>query len=219
VAAKSDKKSDKKVSKKVDAKADKKVATKGDKKALRKELEKALEKAKLKAARAKAEAKIRAKKAEKRKAQSKLELKTQKKADRAAEQRFLDESIAADTHLAAKADADAKKALAKERSLVASRLQKAKRVAEKLEVKRATDATDSRGVASLPVPQRAPAAGPRAPRTSRTGTSAVRSSAQPSESWTMVALRSYAGATGVTGYSRLNKADLLAKLRGTDSAE
>ena len=35
----------------------------------------------------------------------------------------------------------------------------------------------------------------------------------------MVALRSHAGQTGVTGYSRLNKADLLAKLRGTDSLD
>jgi hypothetical protein len=35
----------------------------------------------------------------------------------------------------------------------------------------------------------------------------------------MVALRTHAGATGVTGYSRLNKAELLAKLRGTDTLE
>jgi hypothetical protein len=53
----------------------------------------------------------------------------------------------------------------------------------------------------------------------RTGTSAVRASTEPSESWTMVALRTHAGATGVTGYSRLNKAELLAKLRGTDTLE
>jgi len=32
----------------------------------------------------------------------------------------------------------------------------------------------------------------------------------------MVALRTPAGATGITGYSRLNKAELLAKLRGSD---
>jgi len=74
---------------------------------------------------------------------------------------------------------------------------------------------------------RAPSAAitPRAPaartavRAARTGSSAVRTSTEPSESWTMVALRSHAGSTGVTGYSRLNKADLLAKLRGTDTLD
>ena len=52
--------------------------------------------------------------------------------------------------------------------------------------------------------------------------SAPAESGEPTESWTMLALRAHAASAGLSGYSKLNKADLLAKLRaarpGTDES-
>jgi hypothetical protein len=204
---------------KADGKAEKKAAEKAEKKAAEKQAAKAE-----KVAAAKAEKKADAKKAEK-KAEKKAD---KKKAEKKAEKRFLDQAIAHDTALARTARARAKEELVKERALVTRRLLKAKKLAEKIaadDSRRAAGAgakTGGRqrsGDEEVAVPKRAPANRQRTARQPRTGTSAVRASAEPSASWTMVALRGYAAATGVSGYSRLNKADLLARLHGTDSAQ
>ena len=202
MATKTDKKSETKALKKTDGKKQKNSEpTKSDLKAEAKMLKKALAEDTALAEKAAAKAKKQLKK-ERGKVRAQL-LKAKELAEK----------------IAKKDEARARKLLKKKNTLVEEIAATVEIEAEKLEkAAEKSPATPTPVAESVSIAKRAPATRTRS-RVPNTGTSAVRASTEPSESWTMVALRSYAGSNGITGYSRLNKSELLAKLRGIDALD